>query len=254
MNEKKQLYEQYEDAIFALIMNEVAEKEGERLLEENERLKSSKEVIVPDVISSRCLKVIAKEANRTKLHNLVRKAVRTLNRVAIIILIPIMLFVGAFAASETVRINTLNFIIDVFDEATLFRISDANHSSLSAQNTYFPNLSSDNLPIPSGYELTKQIHEETMQVLLFEDSNKNSISISILDCGNQVGFSAVDTEDSIITYERIGTIDIMIIEKGNNYHLVWLFPESTSLYEIEAENALKSDLLKIAESIILCIE
>lgn len=248
MNDKKQLYEQYEDAMFAVIMNEIAEKEGQRLLEENERLKSSKEVIVPDVISARCLKVIAKEANRTKLHNLVRKAVRTLNRVAIIILIPIMLFVGAFASSETIRRNTLNFIIDAFDEATFFHISDTNHSSFSAQKNSSSNLSSDNLSIPSGYELTQQIHEEGIQLLLFENSNKNIISISATDYDDRIGFSAIDTENATVSYDLIESTEIMVIKKGAYYHFVWT--QDTSLYEIEADNLSKNDIMKIATEII----
>ena len=38
MNEQEDLYAQYEDAFFALLMNEVAEAEGQELLKKNEQL------------------------------------------------------------------------------------------------------------------------------------------------------------------------------------------------------------------------
>ena len=39
MTKRERLLEEYEDSLFALIMDEFAEEEGKRLLEENERLK-----------------------------------------------------------------------------------------------------------------------------------------------------------------------------------------------------------------------
>ncbi len=39
MTQREQLRDNYEDALFALLMDEFAEREGERLLEKNERLK-----------------------------------------------------------------------------------------------------------------------------------------------------------------------------------------------------------------------
>ena len=49
MTEQERLYAQYEDALFALLMHEIAEAEGEALLEQNEQLLADPDVAVPDV-------------------------------------------------------------------------------------------------------------------------------------------------------------------------------------------------------------
>lgn len=47
MKSKEQLWEDYEDALFALLMDKVAEDEGARLYEENERLRRDPAAEVP---------------------------------------------------------------------------------------------------------------------------------------------------------------------------------------------------------------
>ena len=47
MKSKKQLWEDYENALFAILMSKIAEFEGERLCEENERLKRNPAAEVP---------------------------------------------------------------------------------------------------------------------------------------------------------------------------------------------------------------
>ena len=54
MNRKDELREAYEDALFALLMYDVAEHEGARLLEENERLKNDENAAVPESLDRKC--------------------------------------------------------------------------------------------------------------------------------------------------------------------------------------------------------
>ena len=51
MTRREMLMEQYEDALFALIMDEVAEVEGQKAIEENQRLKESGELVIPKEVS-----------------------------------------------------------------------------------------------------------------------------------------------------------------------------------------------------------
>ena len=55
MNRKEQLQEQYEDALFALLMDDMMEEEGRQLLEENERLKQEPSAAVPEEDDQPCL-------------------------------------------------------------------------------------------------------------------------------------------------------------------------------------------------------
>ena len=60
MTRREMLVEQYEDALFALLMDEVAEAEGQKALEENQRLRESGELVIPDNLRQRCHSAIAK--------------------------------------------------------------------------------------------------------------------------------------------------------------------------------------------------
>lgn len=54
MKLREQLQEEYEDTLFALMMDYVAQTEGKRLLEENERLKNDPSAQLPEDLDRRC--------------------------------------------------------------------------------------------------------------------------------------------------------------------------------------------------------
>lgn len=115
MSEQERLFAQYEDAFFALLMNEVAEAEGQELLKKNEQLLADPNAAVPDIVSKRCLRTIEKSCRKARFQRTTRTVLRNLNRVALWILVPLFLFAGAFAASETIRVKTLNYLVEEFD-------------------------------------------------------------------------------------------------------------------------------------------
>lgn len=123
MNEDERLYEQYEDAFFALLMNRVAEANGKELMQKNEELLTDPDAAVPDRLNKRCLHTIEKSYRKAQIQKAAKKTLRTLNRVALWILIPLFMFVGVFAASETVRVKTLNYLIETFDVGTSYELS-----------------------------------------------------------------------------------------------------------------------------------
>ncbi|NLH00570.1 MAG: hypothetical protein GX488_01495 [Clostridiales bacterium] len=68
---EKKLNELYEDTLFALLMDKFSSFEGQRLIEENEILKNSKDFKLPDGLEERCKKAInsafaAKKRGKTK--------------------------------------------------------------------------------------------------------------------------------------------------------------------------------------------
>lgn len=123
MNEDERLYEQYEDAFFALLMNRVTEANGKELMQKNEELLTDPDAAVPDRLRKRCLHTIEKSYRKAQIQKAAKKTLRTLNRVALWILIPLFMFVGVFAASETVRVKTLNYLIETFDVGTSYELS-----------------------------------------------------------------------------------------------------------------------------------
>lgn len=78
MTRREMLMERYEDALFALLMNEVAEAEGRKALEENQRLCDSGEMVIPEAVHRRCLRTIARKTAQKD----VRRFGRTLSKAA----------------------------------------------------------------------------------------------------------------------------------------------------------------------------
>ena len=83
MNEQEDLYAQYEDAFFALLMNEVAEAEGQELLKKNEQLLADPNAAVPEAVSKRCLRTIEKSCRKARFQRNKQTMLRNLNRVAL---------------------------------------------------------------------------------------------------------------------------------------------------------------------------
>ena len=61
MTNREKLQDQYEDALFALLMDDLAWREGVRLLEENERLKNDPDAKIREEVIIRCRRTINRE-------------------------------------------------------------------------------------------------------------------------------------------------------------------------------------------------
>ena len=151
MTRREQLQDQFEDARFALLMDNLAWQEGERLLEENERLKHDPSADVPAEVTERCLKVINREFAKRNARKAGRISWNVFKRIVIAACVSMLLFSVAFAASETVRVNTLNLLIDVCDRYTDYRFGgDTDEADITGFSGYEVEW------LPEGMTLTEQ--------------------------------------------------------------------------------------------------
>ena len=118
MTDHERLREQYEDALFALLMEGVAESEGEEALRLNEELKKDPNAEVPKDVQKRCEKTIRSAFAQKQLRATGRTAARWLTKVAVVAVLGGLMFTAAFALSEDVRVATLNALIQVMDDRT----------------------------------------------------------------------------------------------------------------------------------------
>ena len=72
---KQELREQYEDALFALMMEEYAQDEGKRLLEREQQLKDDPSFQVPEDFEAKGLQII-RRACRKKYRSIAFRAAR----------------------------------------------------------------------------------------------------------------------------------------------------------------------------------
>nr|WP_325214040.1 DUF4367 domain-containing protein [uncultured Oscillibacter sp.] len=194
MTEHERLLEEFEDARFALLMEGVARKEGERLEALNEMLQENPEAAVPERVDKRCLDAIDRHFARERRWAGLRKTGRVLRLAAVVMAISVLLFTSAFALSEDFRVATLNLMLTVTEKYTQFDIkgSDGNdrgaspsHSAASTQ--YFQNAEIG--WIPEGFVCVESVPNILAK---FENEQGDSFSVSIISGNANVN---VDTED-----------------------------------------------------------
>ena len=116
MTHHEKLVERYEDALFALMMEDVAETEGEKLQELNEQLKRDPSAEIPRELDERCIRTIRTEFGKKNFISARRGAVRVFRVISAATLIMMLLFTTAFAASPSFRAQTLTVLVEMFDD------------------------------------------------------------------------------------------------------------------------------------------
>lgn len=228
MTRREQLQEQYEDALFALLMDDLAWQEGERLLEENERLKNDPGAAVPEDAMKRCLRVIDREFARKNALKAGRISWNVFKRIAIAACISVLLFTAAFAASETVRVNTLNLLIDVCDRYTDYRFGGGTDT---ADTTGFSGYEVEWLP--EGMTLTDQNIKSDYPNKIrktYEGPNGEYLNVR-LSTLTPAGVWSFDTEDAVVENITVNGWDASLITK-DGFQLVIPFHETTQILRV----------------------
>lgn len=252
MTRHEQLQEQYEDALFALLMDEIARSEGEKLLKENERLKQDPDADIPDDVMRRCRKVINREFSKKNAAKAYKLSVRMFHKIAVFAFIAILLFTTAFAASESLRVNTLNLVIEVFERNTDYRTSPTSQVPKDSLNF-------DVGWLPNGFILTKWNSNQYSDWANYETPDGDLLGIDLAAiCKNEV--ISVDTENAMIEEISVNEIKSTLIIKEYHYQVVMPLPETGQMLlvalswnpdENPAFKYTKDEFLRIVESIIL---
>lgn len=246
MTRREMLMEQYEDALFALIMDEVAEVEGQKALEENQRLKESGELVIPEEVSQRCQRVIARKTAEKDLKRFAKGFGRVVTKVAVVALMGMLLFTTAFAASEDFRVKTLNFVMEVFDDRTEIRFVPENMSS-DASNSVVPRITAGWLP--EGFELvSEECSEYSIWYEFAKLDTEESISVNIM---NMVDANTIiDTENADMRSVKVQGTDALLVDTDGIKQLAWQLFDGREWYiQIITRNVSTEDLLMFAKNI-----
>lgn len=271
MTDHERLMEQYEDALFALLMEGVAEAEGEKALRLNEELKKDPNAEVPEAVRKRCEKTI-RAAFAKKRHRTARRTVsRWLTKAAVVAALSGLLFTAAFALSEDVRVATLNMLIEVMDDRT--RITFEGDPSAPAKT------SSETVPgleyhynialewIPEGFELDGGNFEEngTSDYVIYRSPQDGMINVSVTpySTGLTGSLSTEDCEKKDVTVQNhLATLYITnddMLER--RYHqngltniwsdmmMYWIDPDVGVIVDISATNLTEDEMIRLANGV-----
>lgn len=137
MKSREELRNDYEEALFAMIMDEIMDLEGEALIAERERLALTDEYKLSDDLNEKCIAVIhdAFEAKNKETRTLkTRKLMRTLLIAAIVMSV---LFTTVYASVPAVKRATDGLIVRVLSVSTKMLFGDENDIQLTSNYTFW---------------------------------------------------------------------------------------------------------------------
>lgn len=216
MDKHDQLYENYEDALFALLMDRVAQEEGEQLLEENERLQNDPAAAVPESIDQKSRETIRRAFARHRHYR--HGAGWYLSKIAVAILAAILLFVTAYAAIPEVRLWTIEMLLKSSDVDTRLAMSSDDLGTRRADKEE-QLLAGYTLPdISEDYVVTDQGETSREAWIMYTHENGSMIRINI----NSYETEFLDSEDAEASEPiEINGYSGMLIEKEDNVRILW---------------------------------
>ena len=209
MSQRDQLVENIEDAFMSLFMADVAEYEGQKFIEENERLKSDTNFKLPSELDRRCIRTINKIERKKRARSTGKRIYRVFSKLSVAAVIALALFTSAYAAFPSVRATTLNLLIQVSDIATELTFGDADDANNEANSVETPSDSMlDGAITIAGYVLPESITSNYQ--LIDEGSDQYSSWATFSgDQGSTLYFDIAVGDDSNI---NINTEDASLLE------------------------------------------
>lgn len=259
MNRHEELMERYEDALFAVLMEGVAEKEGEEALM---WLKQEPDFEVPEATKVRCTKTIRATFARKKRAHFCKSARHTFQKVSVIVVLMLMLFTVAFATFEPVRRCVFNAIISVEEKYTEL------HFSESPSTMTYPTGSGIKVGryallgfIPEDYEIIGQheLEDGSGSISFIKSKDENAyLKVRIYTISESTVYQ-FDTENGIVQevlvqgyLARLVTKEVSALGDSainTKKSLTWIDDEKGVIVSIVGNNLTSENIIKIGQNI-----
>ena len=238
---REELVEQYEDAALALLMNEYAEQEGNRLLQEFEAAKPKGQVPeIPAALDIRCRTLIRKAYEKQRRKDRMCRFLRTFGRTITVLLAALGLCATLVFSVDAVRIPVVNFLINHKEG---FMVISDNHND--EQKPHFDRNNPLSGVIPADYSLEKFADLNNGFTALYLNGSKDKIVLTETLSSSSL---TVNTEYTEYTKElKIADYDA-IFTKADTISLVWISPEEEITFALIADALTEKEMVTIAEN------
>lgn len=269
MKNREQLWEDYEEARFALLMDALAEAKGEEALRLSEALNRDPEGALPPEVDRRCEAVIREAFVQRRLHATGRTAVRWLTKVLVAAMLVAVMFAAAFALSEDVRVATLNAVIEVMDDRTQITFEGAGGdaggtAAPPAEGTAAEEWTDpDGIAlewVPEGFELEKDQSDKVTyrndagdeilvtvdqysEDLVYTFDTEDRIAKTVEVQGHQATLYTATENKLQLTNELLGT------EFWSDMIVVWMDDANQEIWFVSATNLTEEEMLRLAEGV-----
>lgn len=250
MDERERLLERYDEAYFSLLMHDLAERNGEALLEKDRQLSSDDTYALPKSTERRCLRHIGRVSARRRRGTVLRRSGLVLVRAAVSLLIAAVLFGAAFAAFPALREHTLDLLLTVNDKVAQWRFVDDGPDDIysSARNVDPATPPSVMIQwLPDGY-----ISIGTEYGLGFSRYRYENAEESIIEVSVYTGYTALNTDTQDADFKA--PLEVQghtgwLVEKQGCLELTWADEEYGIFVDVFMSNTDRDALMQIAENI-----
>ena len=246
MTQKEQLWENYEDAVFAILMDAVAEQEGEKGLQLMEELEHDPSAQVPEEVQKRAEKTIRKAFAAQSRRSARHVGFRMFQRIAVAVMIVILTAVCAFAAFPEVRAGILNVIAQEYEDHT-----DISFSTTSSNEYPAAEYDVELGWIPEGFTMTQDETEYSSALKLYE--REDGATLSVVASSAEGRTTSVDTEDAKVTSVTIQGYDGTLVEKDDAQWvcIIFVVPEKNMMVCIDSEYIPVNQTIEVAENLLI---
>ena len=238
MTRQEQLQEQYEDALFELLMDTVLASEGEKALAESERLHGAQETEVPPELWQHSRRTIRVALGRRTFRHIRRVSWGIFRNAAIVIALGAILCTAAFAASPAFRAGSLNFMLEVFDEGVDIRFSAEGDAGVEVEQASVVGW------LPEGFELEEQGINQKQEWYTY--SNGQGQSIIICRYAGDFSIYSANTEEVPVQQTTVQGHEAIVSEQEKRIHIVYALDQHETLVSVVAAGVTMDDAMRVA--------
>lgn len=244
MTKQEMLYEQYNDALFRLLMHSVAQHQGQQYQEENQALKAQ-EGGPSETAKRRCLRTISRQVRRGHARAAARTASRVLSKAAVVMLLVISCLTAAFAVSPVFRSDALRWAVATFGDHAEYRFNQT-EGGVQYQGIEVGWL-------PEGYELVENQNTNgtiSRRYIRPSGSVEQRVDIRVMNFDGE-GVFKVDPEANQLYQTIVHDTLATVIQRDESMQIIWMYPESNCIVMLCGDNISTETALRIAQSIVL---
>lgn len=244
MTNREKLTQKFEDDFFSIMVNEMVQAEGEKLLEENKRLNEDDSYTVSPSLHKKCIETInrhyEKESARIRLKHL-----RTMGvRVAVVAVICMMLFTIACFAYEPLRYATVNLLIEVFSDH-----SEVSRPDNIAEATDRKSIQSLFVKwIPDEYQIVGSDNDGQL-TNTYENGSGAYFAVDVLPASSQLSLSTENSDVHSIIVNGINSFYYTDTNDGQSIMFVLPLEEYNEIILISSYGVPVDDVIHIAENL-----
>lgn len=240
MDEREKLQERYDDAAFALMMDECAEADGEAFLAEFRAAAEAGNLPeIPADLDRRFRDTIKREFAARERKVRFRQFKRAAARVAVAVFAVIGILSTLIMSVDAWRVPILNYIIE--KDGKFFTIDSDQDSKTAFEEI--------NACMPDGYEVISREENGDMISIAFQNAEGDFALFESIPTEDGFRFDAEDVENRGVTV--LGCDGVLIAKNG--FRIMWLDGKGATVYSIYATRIGEEELLQIAEIIASCL-